>query len=61
MTSFTVPVCLGQVKETGAAALGKSKPAKSDKKFYSDSEEEEEDEEEGSSSEDSSGSSEGKK
>ncbi|XP_051733642.1 AP-3 complex subunit beta-1 isoform X2 [Ctenopharyngodon idella] len=46
------------VKETGAAALGKSKPAKSDKKFYSDSEEEEEDEEEGSSSEDSSGSSE---
>ncbi|KAL1253337.1 hypothetical protein QQF64_018030, partial [Cirrhinus molitorella] len=45
------------VKEAGAPALGKSKPAKSDK-FYSDSEEEEEEEEEeGSSSEDSSSSS----
>ncbi|KAI2651566.1 AP-3 complex subunit beta-1 [Labeo rohita] len=46
------------VKEAGAPALGESKPAKSDEKFYSDSEEEEEEEEEeGSSSEDSSSSS----
>ncbi|XP_056586911.1 AP-3 complex subunit beta-1 [Triplophysa dalaica] len=44
------------MKETGAPALGKSKPAKSEKKFYSDSEQEEE-QEEGSSSEDSSSSS----
>ncbi|XP_057216249.1 AP-3 complex subunit beta-1 [Triplophysa rosa] len=45
------------VKETGAPALSKSKPGKSEKKFYSDSEQEEE-QEEGSSSEDSSSSSE---
>ncbi|XP_059397739.1 AP-3 complex subunit beta-1-like [Carassius carassius] len=45
------------VKETGAPALRKSKPAKSNEKFYSDSEEEEEGEKEGSSSEDSSNSS----
>ncbi|XP_026103639.1 AP-3 complex subunit beta-1-like [Carassius auratus] len=47
------------VKEAGAPALRKSKPAKSHEKFYSDSEEEEEEEEEkeGSSSEDSSNSS----
>lgn len=44
------------MKETGAPALGKSKPAKSENKFYSDSEQEEE-QEEGSSSEDSSSSS----
>ncbi|XP_016359572.1 AP-3 complex subunit beta-1-like [Sinocyclocheilus anshuiensis] len=46
------------VKEAGAPALSKSKPAKSNEKFYSDSEEEEEEEEEGSNSEDSSSSSE---
>uniref|UniRef100_A0A8C1T3P8 AP-3 complex subunit beta n=1 Tax=Cyprinus carpio TaxID=7962 RepID=A0A8C1T3P8_CYPCA len=45
------------VKEAGAPVFGKSKPGKSDEKFYSDSEEEEEEEEEGSSSEDSSSSS----
>ncbi|CAM4665546.1 unnamed protein product [Leuciscus chuanchicus] len=47
------------VKEALAPALGKSKRAKSDEKFYSGSEEEEEEEEEeeGSSSEDSSSSS----
>ncbi|XP_073680437.1 AP-3 complex subunit beta-1 isoform X2 [Garra rufa] len=45
------------VKEAGAPAIGKSKPAKSNEKFYSDSEEEEEEEEEGSSSEDGSSSS----
>lgn len=57
MTSFPVLVCLGQVKETGAPAVGKSKKSKSEKKFYSDEEEEEEEEEEGSSSEDNSSSS----
>uniref|UniRef100_A0A8C2DZ40 Adaptor related protein complex 3 subunit beta 1a n=1 Tax=Cyprinus carpio TaxID=7962 RepID=A0A8C2DZ40_CYPCA len=45
------------VKEAGAPALRKSKTAKSNEKFYSDSEEEEEEEEEGSSSEGSSSSS----
>ncbi|XP_016126761.1 AP-3 complex subunit beta-1 isoform X2 [Sinocyclocheilus grahami] len=45
------------VKEAGAPALSKSKPAKSNEKFYSDSEEEEGEEEEGSNSEDSSSSS----
>uniref|UniRef100_A0A8C1T5U0 AP-3 complex subunit beta n=1 Tax=Cyprinus carpio TaxID=7962 RepID=A0A8C1T5U0_CYPCA len=42
------------VEPAGAPVFGKSKPGKSDEKFYSDSEEEEEEEEEGSSSEDSS-------
>uniref|UniRef100_A0A8C2DBX8 AP complex subunit beta n=1 Tax=Cyprinus carpio TaxID=7962 RepID=A0A8C2DBX8_CYPCA len=41
------------VEPAGAPVFGKSKPGKSDEKFYSDSEEEEEEEEEGSSSEDS--------
>uniref|UniRef100_A0A8C2DFZ2 AP complex subunit beta n=1 Tax=Cyprinus carpio TaxID=7962 RepID=A0A8C2DFZ2_CYPCA len=45
------------VEPAGAPVFGKSKPGKSDEKFYSDSEEEEEEEEEGSSSEDSSSSS----
>ncbi|XP_016408022.1 AP-3 complex subunit beta-1 isoform X2 [Sinocyclocheilus rhinocerous] len=45
------------VKETGAPALSKSKHAKSNEKFYSDSEEEDGEEEEGSNSEDSSSSS----
>ncbi|XP_016408023.1 AP-3 complex subunit beta-1 isoform X3 [Sinocyclocheilus rhinocerous] len=46
-----------EVKETGAPALSKSKHAKSNEKFYSDSEEEDGEEEEGSNSEDSSSSS----
>uniref|UniRef100_A0A9J7ZD59 Adaptor related protein complex 3 subunit beta 1 n=1 Tax=Cyprinus carpio carpio TaxID=630221 RepID=A0A9J7ZD59_CYPCA len=45
------------VEPAGAPALRKSKTAKSNEKFYSDSEEEEEEEEEGSSSEGSSSSS----
>uniref|UniRef100_A0A9J8BIG4 AP-3 complex subunit beta n=1 Tax=Cyprinus carpio carpio TaxID=630221 RepID=A0A9J8BIG4_CYPCA len=45
------------VEVAGAPALRKSKTAKSNEKFYSDSEEEEEEEEEGSSSEGSSSSS----
>ncbi len=53
MTSFPVNLWMGQVKEAGAPALGKSKTRKSEK-FYSDSEEEEEEEEEGISSEGSS-------